>query len=51
MILFLWVNYARKKKLTTDIMAALITSYERGACHNLSLEKELYSIACDYLPV
>jgi hypothetical protein len=51
MFLFLMVNYNRRKKLTPQKMAALLSAYERAACHNLGLQKDMYAIVCDYLPV
>ena len=51
MFLFLMVNYNRRKKLTPLAMAKLLSAYERAACHNLGLSKDMYAIVCDYLPV
>jgi|GEM_PF-5705965 len=51
MVMFLWINYARKKKLTTYAMAMLLTAYEKGVCHNVGLEKEMYEITCDYINI
>ncbi|MCR4635207.1 MAG: flagellin lysine-N-methylase [Butyrivibrio sp.] len=51
MFLFLMINYNRRKKLTPQKMAALLSAYERAACHNLGLQKDMYAIVCDYLPV
>ncbi|WP_026508262.1 flagellin lysine-N-methylase [Butyrivibrio sp. MC2013] len=50
-VLFLWNNYARKKQLTVEVMADLITAYERGVCHNNAIQREMYDIVCDYLPI
>lgn len=51
MLLFLSVNYARKKELTPDAQASIISAYERGACHNFRVQRDMYEIACDYLPI
>ena len=51
MFLFLMVNYNRRKKLTPHAMASLLSAYERAACHNLGLQKDMYAIVCDYLPI
>ena len=51
MYLFLMINYNRKKKLSPKSMAMLLSAYEKAACHNLGLQKDMYKIVCDYLPV
>ncbi|WP_026505526.1 flagellin lysine-N-methylase [Butyrivibrio sp. NC3005] len=51
MLALLMVIWADRKELRLDDCAYLISSYERGCCHNPALQKKMYKIVCDYLPL